>query len=253
MITRVLSTIILSIFGLTFLPSCQLKYWPESKPKDGSIWYPEGLRVSTHRRLGLSGKTSLHIDTILNHARYLGYGIQKLPPILGNEYIIRTMADRYNTFWLDYNIVVASDGSVESIVESRLVDADLGVYVNYVKFRNFVCFLCPKIELHHPVATSEYANTGPLDVKFPNGMEKSIRFRLGLADVYSIHIDAVANHSSALGYKVKFSSNNLTNSEIQVVLIETGLSLSRSFIQNFEVQVGKNGWIQSIKEIRVRR
>ena len=251
-----LSTVKLSIsvfiFFLVALTGCHLKYIPEPKPQDGSIWYPEGLRVSTHRRLGLAGKNILHVDTVLNHARHLGYGIHELPKVVGNGYNLRTMADRYNTFWLDYQIIVDDYGMIKSIVESRLADSDLGVYVNYVKFRNFVCVICPKIDLHHPVATSEYANTGPFNVVFPEGMENSIRFRLGLADVSSIHMDAVTSHAKALDYKVIETLHNVNAIKSKMVIIESGLSVSERYYQSFEIEVSEAGWIYSIVEKRTR-
>lgn len=249
----------LGIFGIFFLVSCTLGFrpsWiPDPKPIDGSIWYPEGEKVLIHRKLGLAGRSQIQIDVIINHAELFGYGIQKSIGLNdGREYyVITTNSGFYEPVSQQFHITVNPDGSVYTIKGTSLVDLFyLGFPYNLLY--NFFCgyLKCDKVLVARNLKSSDYVNSGPFDVKFPKGKEGSIRFRLGLAYVKSIRIQAVKSHAEALDYIVLDSNKGNKENERRTVTIDTGMALSGEFRHIYEIQVGENGWIHRIIEYRLK-
>ena len=250
----------LGIFSMFFLISCifdfRTRWIPEPKPVDGSIWYPEGDKAFTHRNLGLAGRSQVHIDVIINHAELFGYGIDKRYGLNDGreEYFIYTNRSWNEPVSWIFSIIVNPDGSVYSIDGDGLINFSELEYRFDLLYNYFCGYLkCNKVLVGRNLSSSEYVNSGPIDVRFPKGKEGSIRFRLGLAYAKSIRIEAVRSHAEALEYIVLDSNERKVKNERETVVIDTGLSLSGEFRQNYEIQIGENGWIHSIIEYRLKR
>ena len=205
-----------------------------------------------HNRLGLAQKRQIHIDVILAHAKNLGYRIN--PPRIYNDdtgqiyYVIWTGYYRNKRYEIDFFIYTSSEGVVEKIRARKNGDLDLGLTIYTHRLINFICILCEKIPIY-PEYSSEYANTGPNPISFPRGREDSIRFKLGLADAFSLHSKAVFNHANFLGYTV-LSTDTISRTGNTIMKIETGESIFGRYVQNFLVEIDRDGWIKSIVEKR---
>ena len=244
--------ILVTFFVTTIFVGCTSMFLPKEPPTDGSIWFPNGSKQSIHRRLGLAGREQLPLSTILSHASNLGYEIEEQPPEANDgivTYKIDTMLSKNKSSWLIYFLKINDDGNVHSIVEFPFSPATLGFYTNFMDSLSAECAGCDETASNESLAMSRYANSGPINLEFPQGKEKRIRFHLGLADVTSIHVDAVRSHAEALGYNVSSfqSSNNAT--DWSVLVIESSKTSSRQSNQIFEVRFGLNGWVQSVIEV----
>ena len=206
-----------------------------------------------HNRLGLAQKRKIHIDVILGHAKNLGYRIN--PPRIYNEdtgqvyYVIWTGYYRNENYKVDFFIYTSSDGVVEKIRARNNLDLDLGITKNTHRLINFFCILCEKIPIYSYIPSSEYANTGPYPITFPRGREDSIRFKLGLADAFSLHSKAVFSHANFLGYTV-LSTDAISRTGNTIMKIETGESIFGRYVQKFLVEIDQDGWVKSIVEKR---
>ena len=238
-------------------PNIKPGFIPDPKPKDGSIWFPYGLKTIIHEKHGLAGRKQLKMDVIINHAKFHGYDVDTYHRLIDGrqEYNISTSWDPTLSHLWDADFVVNPNGTVYSITGEHTVYYLFDYQANIMKFYNYLCkyLRCKKVDIGRRITVSEFVNSGPFDVKFPRGKEKSIRFRLGLADAKSIRIEAVRSHAEALGYKVLDTDKGKVKNERKTVNINTGLSLSGEFRQNYVIQVGKNGWIYSINEYRLKR
>ena len=230
---------------------------PDPKPKDGSIWFPYGLKTIIHEKHGLAGRKQLKMDVIINHAKFHGYDVDIYHRLIDGrqEYNISTYWDPTLSHLWDADFLVNPNGTVHSITGKQTFDYLSDYQPNIKKIYNYLCnyLRCKKVDIGRRITVSEFVNSGPFDVKFPRGKEESIRFRLGLADAKSIRIEAVRSHAEALGYIVLDSDKGRVKNECKAVYINTGLSLSGEFRQNYVIQVGKNGWIYSINEYRLKR
>ena len=205
-----------------------------------------------HNRLGLAQKRQIHIDVILAHAKNLGYRIIPLDINYDgtgrNEYLILTGYYRNKRYRVDFFIHTSSEGVVEKIRVDKNVDLDLGLTIYTHRLINFICILCEKIPIY-PDYSSEFADTGPYPISFPRGREDSIRLKLGLADVLSLHSKAVFSHANFLGYTV-FSTDAISRTGNTIMKIETGESIFGRYVQQFFVEIDRDGWIKSIIEKR---
>ncbi len=250
LITIVAFSVAVTIFG-----GCSFLNQPEKERSEDSIWYPNGRRQSIQSRLGIAGQEQLPLEVLLRHAENLGYSIEEHP--LEANYGVRvygidTQLNKNKSSWLIYNVEVKEDGTIDSIVELALPPSQVRLFTNFIGNLTSECQLCDNVESESSIAKSKFANTGPVNVEFPERREKSIRFKLGLADSYSIHSEAVFFHARALGYEVTdFGSFQLDGrSQLATASIETGLSLSGKHNQSFELHIDENGWIVSIIEKR---
>ena len=206
-----------------------------------------------YNRLGLAQKRQIHIDVILAHAKNLGYRIN--PPRIYNEdtgqiyYVIWTGYYMNKNYRIDFFIYTSSDGVVEKIRARENWDLDLGLTKNTHRLINFFCIFCEKIPIYPHIPSSEYVNTGPYPISFPRGREDSIRFKLGLADAFSLHSKALFSHANFLGYTVQ-STDAILKTGNTVVKIETGESIFGKYVQHYFVEIDRDGWVMSIVEKR---
>ena len=239
------------------LPTMDPVVIPDPKPKDGSIWFPDGLKTIIHKKHGLAGRKQLKMDVIINHAKFFRYSVDANHRLIDGrqEYNIDTYWDPTRSHLWEAYFLLNTNGTVYSITGTHTVFFLFDHEANIMKLYNYLCkyLKCKKVDIGRGIASSEFVNTGPFDVRFPRGKEESIRFRLGLAEAKSIRIEAVRSHAEALEYIVLDSNKGKVKSERETVIIDTGLSLSGDFRQNYEIQVGENRWIHSIIEYRLKR
>ena len=207
-----------------------------------------------HNRLGLSQKRQIHIDVIIAHAKNLGYkidtAIKKYYDDTGQKkYLIWTDNYRNETYKVSFDVYISSEGVVEKIRVFETHYLDLRLNTNVQRLIKFFCMSCDEKIPINLIYNSEYANTGPYPISFPKGREESIRFKLGLADAVSLHSKALFSHANFLGYTV-LSTDATSKTGNTVVKIETGESIFGRYVQQYFVEIDREGWIKSIVEKR---
>ena len=207
-----------------------------------------------HNLLGLAQQKQVHINVILGHAKMLGYII--VPPEINyddtgqNKYRISSGLYRNNTYRIFFSIYTSSEGVVKKIRAKKVFYLGLGLTKNTHRLIKFFCIICEKNAILF-YYRSEYANTGPYPISFPRGREDSIRFKLGLADAFSLHSKAVISHANFLGYTV-LSTDATSKTGNTVVKIETGESIFGRYVQQYFVEIDRDGWIKNIVEKRIK-